>query len=249
MKRVVLITGVAGGIGQATAGLFARKGWRVMGVDSGAGNSIAAVDRFIQADVSDLPSLDDLADSIQQNEGRLDALVHNAAKQVIKPFLTTTYQEWDEVMATNLRAIFFISQKVYPLLKTSKGSVINVGSVHAVATSKGIAAYAASKGGVSSLTRAMALEFADDGIRVNAVLPGAIDTPMLRAGLKRDQIEEVALDEQMAEFGERHPLRRIGQPTEIAQAILFLADAESSSFMTGQTMIIDGGATARLSTE
>jgi glucose 1-dehydrogenase len=126
---------------------------------------------------------------------------------------------------------------------------VNVSSVHAVATSADIAAYAASKGASQALTRAMALEFARDGIRVNAILPGAVDTPMLHAGLMRGHVQGASVEERMADLGRRTVMGRVGKPEEIARAILFLADSEQSSFMTGQSMIVDGGATARLSTE
>jgi NAD(P)-dependent dehydrogenase (short-subunit alcohol dehydrogenase family) len=124
-----------------------------------------------------------------------------------------------------------------------------VSSVHAVATSVEIAAYAASKGGSLALTRAMALEFARDGVRVNAVLPGAVDTPMLHAGLMRGHVAGGTLEERMADLAGRTVMGRIGAPEEIARTILFLADSTQSSFMTGQSVIVDGGATCRLSTE
>jgi NAD(P)-dependent dehydrogenase (short-subunit alcohol dehydrogenase family) len=115
----------------------------------------------------------------------LDALVNNAALQIVKPLLETTVAEWDAVMAVNLRAVFFAVKLAHPLLKKRQGAIVNISSVHAVATSKDIAAYAASKGGLLALSRAMAIEFAPDAIRVNALLPGAVDTPMLRAGMHR----------------------------------------------------------------
>src|SRR5262245_56418043 len=106
-------------------------------------------------------------------------------EQLAKPLIETLPEEWDHIMATNVRAAYLLSSRLHPLLKAAKGGIVNVASVHAVATSPGMAAYAASKGALVSLTRAMALEFAADGIRVNAVLPGAVDTPMLAEGLKR----------------------------------------------------------------
>ena len=126
---------------------------------------------------------------------------------------------------------------------------MNVSSVHAVATSANIAAYAASKGGLLALTRALAIELAPYKIRVNAVLPGAVDTTMLHAGLNRGHLIDKDISQQIENLGKKHIIGRIGQSEEIAQGILFLADSERSSFMTGQTLIIDGGATARLSTE
>jgi len=138
---------------------------------------------------------------------------------------------------------------VHPLLQRPGGAVVNVASVHAVATSANIAAYATSKGGMVAMTRAAALELAAEGIRVNAVLPGAVDTPMLRDGLGRACTDGSSVDDAMADLAGRTAMGRVGQPREIAEAILFLADPDRSSFMTGQTMVVDGGATARLSTE
>jgi NAD(P)-dependent dehydrogenase (short-subunit alcohol dehydrogenase family) len=153
-------------------------------------------------------------------------------------------------MATNLRSVFLSSKLAHPLLKASgKSAIVNVSSVHAVATSANIAAYAASKGGLLALTRAMAIEFARDDIRVNAILPGAVDTPMLHEGLSRGHLGSRSLQEQLNELASRTVIGRVGEPDEIARSIYFLADHDLSSFMTGQALIVDGGATARLSTE
>ena len=129
------------------------------------------------------------------------------------------------------------------------GAIVNVSSVHAVATSANISAYAASKGGLLALTRAMAIEFAPDNIRVNAILPGAVDTPMLRAGLDRDHAGGGSMLDRLENLARKTVNGRIGRPEEIAHTIYFLADNAQSSFMTGQALIVDGGATARLSTE
>ena len=121
---------------------------------------------------------------------RLHALVNNAAMQIAKPLLETSVEEWDAVMASNLRSVFLGIKLAHPLFKAAGGgAIVNVSSVHAVATSANIAAYAASKGGLLALTRAMAIEFAPDNIRCNAILPGAVDTPMLRAGLGRGHVQ------------------------------------------------------------
>ncbi len=121
--------------------------------------------------------------------------------------------------------------------------------MHAVQTSANIACYAASKGGLLALTRAMAIEFAPDHIRCNAVLPGAVDTPMLHAGLARGHVGAGSLVDRLDNLARKTVIGRVGTPREIAHAIYFLADETQSSFMTGQALIIDGGATARLSTE
>jgi glucose 1-dehydrogenase len=136
------------------------------------------------------------------------------------------------------------------LLKAAGGgAIVNVSSVHAVQTSVNISAYAASKGGLLALTRAMAIEFAPDNIRVNAILPGAVDTPMLRAGMSRGHVSGGTVYDRLENLARKTVNGRIGQPAEIAHAIYFLADSTQSSFMTGQALIVDGGATARLSTE
>jgi NAD(P)-dependent dehydrogenase (short-subunit alcohol dehydrogenase family) len=163
--------------------------------------------------------------------------------------LETSPEEWDQVFACNARSVFLSVKQAYPMLKKNGGAIVNVSSVHAVATSCGIAAYAASKGALLALTRAMALEFGPENVRVNAVLPGAVDTPMLHAGLSRGHVQGDTIAKLVRGLGKKHVMGRVGKPHEIGQTILFLADAERSSFMTGQALIVDGGATARLSTE
>lgn len=251
MTRTILITGAAGGIGRATVALFAQKGWRVVGVDRAEfGEGFPSDGLFIQADISRPEELEIIFARARQFASRLDALVNNAALQIAKPMLETTVEEWDAVMASNLRSVFLGVKLAYPLLKAAGGgAIVNVSSVHAIQTSVNIAAYAASKGGLLALTRAMAIEFAPDNIRVNAILPGAVDTPMLRAGLGRGHVSGQAIQERLENLARRTVNGRIGRPEEIAHAIYFLADEEQSSFMTGQALVVDGGATARLSTE
>jgi NAD(P)-dependent dehydrogenase (short-subunit alcohol dehydrogenase family) len=250
-SRTALVTGAAGGIGRATVGLFARSGWQVVGVDrADFGPGFPPDGLFIQADISLPEALDTIFKRARAFCESLDALVNNAAMQIAKPILETSAEEWDAVMASNLRSVFLAVKLAHPLLKESgAGAVVNVSSVHAMATSAHIAAYAASKGGLLALTRAMAIEFAPDNIRVNAILPGAVDTPMLHAGLSRGHAGSGGLQDRLDNLANKTVIGRIGKPDEIAHAIYFLADAEQSSFMTGQALIVDGGATARLSTE
>jgi NAD(P)-dependent dehydrogenase (short-subunit alcohol dehydrogenase family) len=250
-NRVVLITGSAGGIGRATVQLFAEKGWTVIGVDrSPFGEEFPKNGLFIQKDVSDPNQIVEIYQLAAKFSPVLNTVVNNAAIQVSKPILETSVEEWDKTIATNLRPTFVGARYAHPLLvKSGNASMVNVSSVHAVQTSASIAAYAASKGGILALTRAMAIEFAKDNIRVNAVLPGAVDTPMLRGGMDRGHVSGPSITERLDNLARKTVNGRIGQPSEIAHAIYFLADNEQSSFMTGQAMIIDGGATARLSTE
>src|SRR5574341_166242 len=247
----VLITGAAGGIGRATVELFAQMGWRVIGVDrADFGPDFPAGGLFIRSDISIGDNLKTIFEQAHAFTGYLNALVNNAALQIAKPMLETSVEEWDAVMASNLRSVFLGVKLAHPLLKAAGGgAIVNVSSVHAVATSANIAAYAASKGGLLALTRAIAIEFAPDNIRANAILPGAVDTPMLRAGLNRGHVQGGDILTRLDNLARKTVNGRIGQPEEIAHAIYFLADETQSSFMTGQALIIDGGATARLSTE
>lgn len=249
--RLLLITGAAGGIGRATVKVFSEKGWKVIGVDRSPKYAGFPEDGFyIQADISLPEQLEEIYDQVSAHTETLDAVVHNAAVQITKPLVETTAEEWDLVMASNLRSVFLGAKLAYPFLKAEGGgAIVNVSSVHAVATSANIAAYAASKGGLLALTRAMAIEFAPDEIRVNAILPGAVDTPMLRAGFDRGLSGDGDVGERLENLARKTVNGRIGQPEEIAKSIYFLADNTQSSFMTGQALIVDGGATARLSTE
>lgn len=250
MAKTVLITGAARGIGRATVETFVQAGWQVVAVDQIEAERFPHGVLFAREDISEPAALAGLYDWLAGEVKQLDGLVHNAAVQVTRPLLDTTLEEWDRVFNTNLRSVFISARLAHPLLKEAANSaIVNVSSVHAVATSANIAAYAASKGGLLALTRAMAIEFAADNIRVNAILPGAVDTAMLRAGFSRGHISSAEIDAQLRELGERTVMGRVAQPHEIARAIYFLVDGDLSSFMTGQALVVDGGATAHLSTE
>ncbi|EAW35606.1 SDR family NAD(P)-dependent oxidoreductase [Lyngbya sp. PCC 8106] len=250
MKQVVLITGVLGGIGSATAELFHNNGWSVVGVDCGeVSDQVGGVDFYIRADVSDPLAWESIANQLSGRIENLNAIVNNAAIQVCKPLVETTPEEWDRVMAVNVRSVYLAVRQLYPFMQQQGGAIVNVSSVHAIATSANIAAYAASKGAMLALTRALAIELAGDQIRVNAVLPGAVETPMLYAGLSRGHLQGEGVAELVEQLGSKHVIGRVGQPGEIAEAIYFLADGGRSGFMTGQSLVVDGGATARLSTE
>jgi NAD(P)-dependent dehydrogenase (short-subunit alcohol dehydrogenase family) len=249
--QVVLITGAGGGIGRATVHHFAQKDWLVIGVDRNEfGEGFPQDGCFIQADISNPESTEQIFKQARAFNSTLHALVNNAAVQVAKPLVETTVEEWDAVMASNLRSAFLFVKLAHPLMKAAGGgAIVNVSSVHAIQTSTNIAAYAASKGGLLALTRALAIEFASDNIRVNAILPGAVDTPMLRAGLGRGHAGHGDMQERLDNLARKTVSGKVGKPEEIARAIYFLADNEQSSFMTGQALVVDGGATARLSTE
>jgi NAD(P)-dependent dehydrogenase (short-subunit alcohol dehydrogenase family) len=250
MAKVVCITGVAGGIGEATAEVFTKSGWHVVGVDCIKPSTIpACIHRYIHADIGDLAEIKRVFNEISQQERRLDVLINNAAVQITKRLVDTEPDEWDRLMAVNVRSVYLSIKHAFPLLRRQSGSIVNVSSVHAIATSENIAAYATSKGALVALTRAAALELASYGIRVNAILPGAVDTEMLRSGLTRDHAGRGTMEQKLKFLARKHAVGRLGMPEEIAEMILFLADNQKSAFMTGQSIIADGGATARLSTE
>ncbi len=250
-KRHVLITGASRGIGRAAWDVFTKNNWFVIGIGrSPMGGDMPEQGHFIQADVSFEKDWQKIKKETSNITDQLDAVVNNAAIQITKPILNTTIEEWDQVLNANLRSVFLSVKLLHPLLKAGNGgAIVNVSSVHAVATSNDIAAYAASKGGMVALTRALAIELAPDNIRVNTVLPGAVDTDMLKAGLNRDHAGGGSATQRLENLAKKTVSGKIGTPEEIARAIYFLADNDESSFITGQPLVIDGGATARLSTE
>ncbi len=249
MTRVALITGAARGIGLATAIEFVQHGWEVWAVDRNVAPDLPDGVQFRKADLTDGKAVAALIDELRKERGQLDALVNNAAVMITKSILDTTETDWDLIQRTNIGAVFQACRAAYPLLEEAGGAIVNVGSVHAVATSPNSGAYAASKGGVLALTRALALEFGPGGVRVNVVLPGAVDTDMLEQGLERGLISGESIEAKTEALGKRTALGRVGKPEEIARAIRFLADDEQSSYITGQSLVIDGGALARRSTE
>jgi NAD(P)-dependent dehydrogenase (short-subunit alcohol dehydrogenase family) len=244
-KKTAIVTGSSGGVGQATVHAFQAAGWEVIGLDR-VEPPAHAPDRYVQVDFAESDQIHGALEALALTH--VSALVNNAAISLDKGLLEISLDEWDHIMAVNVRAAFVMIQGLLGPLGAAGGAVVNVASVHALATSEHVAAYAASKGALVALTRAAALELAGRSIRVNAVLPGAVDTPMLRAGVGRRHPPD-QIDAGLAKLAARTPLGTIGRPEEIAQSILFLADGDRSSFITGQVLVADGGATARLSTE
>ena len=250
MERTALVTGAAGGIGYATVLAFRDAGWKAIATDRRESADFPPNVTFIQSDVSQQESVSNLFEQIANETDVLHALVNNAAIQISKPIVEMSVEEWDATMASNFRAVFLTSKVAHPMMKAAKGAaIVNVSSVHAIATSIGVAAYAASKGAVMALSRAMAIEFSPDNIRVNAILPGAVDTEMLRSGLDRGHLDDGSVEDRLEDLARKTVIGRVGQPDEIARSILFLADGEQSGFITGEGLVVDGGATARLSTE
>jgi NAD(P)-dependent dehydrogenase (short-subunit alcohol dehydrogenase family) len=242
---VALVTGAARGIGRAVTAELSRRGWSVVAVDRDDAR-VPGAERSIAIDLAQADAGGCVLRRFLETHRRLDALINNAAEQLVAPLMETSLEDWNRIFACNVSAPFQMTQAFAPLLKAQRGAIVNVVSVHALATSPQMSAYAASKGALLSWTRSAALELAPE-VRVNAVLPGATDTPMLRDSVKRSQthLPEAAMDRLRAS----HPLGRVAEPSEIARVVRFLADAEDSAFVTGQALVVDGGALARLSTE
>jgi NAD(P)-dependent dehydrogenase (short-subunit alcohol dehydrogenase family) len=232
--KVCVITGAAGGIGAATAALFAREGARVVGVDV---REHDVGELSLLADLTDELVVTDLYAQVASELGRVDVLFNNAG--VSPPddasVLNTTLETWERVQSANLRSVFLCCKHGIPhLLDAGGGSVINTASFVAVmgaATSQ--VSYTASKGGVLALSRELGVEFARRGVRVNALCPGPIDTPLLRELFAKDP-------EKAARRMVHIPMGRFGLAEEIANAALFLASDESS-FVTATSMLVDGG--------
>jgi glucose 1-dehydrogenase len=246
-ERNVIVTGACGGIGRATAHAFASEGWSVFGIDRAEPDDELPADEFVQVDLAADNGAEQARAALVQLD-RLDALVNNAAVQIDKSLIDTTDEEWETVMNTNVRAAFQMIREFHGPLAAARGAVVNISSVHAVATSLNVAAYAISKGALAALTRSAALELAQDGIRCNAVLPGAVMTSMLSSGLSRRPHPE-GPDGSLRALIERTPLGFVATPDQIAPSIVHLADSRLTPYTTGQMVIVDGGATIRLGTE
>jgi NAD(P)-dependent dehydrogenase (short-subunit alcohol dehydrogenase family) len=232
--KVCVITGAAGGIGSATATVFEREGAKVVGVDI-AEHSVGELS--LTADITSEQAVEALYTQVREQFGRIDVLFNNAG---ISPtddasVVETTLEAWERVQTTNLRSVFLCCKHGIPhLLEGGGGSVINTASFVAVmgaATSQ--ISYTASKGGVLALSRELGVEFAKRGVRVNALCPGPVDTPLLR--------ELYAADPVQAQRRMVHvPMGRFADASEIANAVLFLASDESS-YVNATTFLVDGG--------
>lgn len=240
-KKIALLTGALGGIGAATAAVLRESGYEVIGMDRSMGES--AADHFLQCDIrafhADANSVKDTVAKIREIcNGKLHLLVNNAAYQIVKPMEETSSTEWDLVMSTNVTAPFCLIREFLPELKAARGSIVNVSSIHANLTKPGFVAYATSKGALCALTRSLAVELGDSGVRCNAILPAATATPMLLAGFE-------SAPEKFKELSSMHPVGRICDPREIGEFIAFLG-SDSSRFITGSELQIDGGIGGRL---
>ena len=249
--RVVLVTGATAGIGAATARAFAlaRARLAITGRNAERGAEVAAeAERlggaeawFVAGDLADPAFSAHLVDETVARFGRLDVLVNNAGAKDRKGVLETTDAHWTHVMAVNLNAVFYLSRAAAHQMKAQRGgAIVNNASELGIHAEPGKFTYCVAKAGVIQMTRAMALDLAADGIRVNAVAPGDLRTEMMESKVRAGGM---AVEEGVALIGRRAPMRRVAEPEEVANAILFLA-SDAASYITGVTLAVDGGTTA-----
>jgi len=243
-NKVVLITGGTRGIGLVTACLFAAEGARVVIVGRDQDKTMEAA-RGVPAggeagDVSIAVDCERVVTHVLGLHARLDVLV-NCAGVIFRNRTVedTTEEEWDTTFDVNVKGTFLMSKYALPALRETKGCVVNVSSYVGLVGFAGASAYAASKAAIVNLTRSMALDYAREGIRVNAVCPGSVDTDMIRSAWQ--QFGDVEQAQRL--WAEKHPLGRIATADEVGRAILFLA-SEEASFITGVALPVDGGITA-----
>lgn len=243
--RCAVITGASSGMGAACAREFAKAGFRVVvaGRNASRAQQIAEeihADAPLIGDVSDAAFCRGAIDTALARHGRIDVLVNAAGIIARAGAAETSDEQWKRVIDVNLGGVFFMCRAALPVMKRQgKGAIVNFGSIWGDVAAAGVAAYCASKGAVHNLTRAMALEHVKDGIRVNAICPGEVNTPMLSTERK-----EPVTPQMLEAIAQTVPMGRLADPAEIARVVLFLA-SDAASYMTGSMITVDAGFTAR----
>lgn len=244
--KAAIVTGAGSGIGRAIATLFAEEGARVAVVDVSESDGKETVELlrkrggdaiFIRGDISNSAIVKRIVETTVKKYERVDILCNNAGVESMGSILEITEENWDKVMSINLKGVFLCSKHSVPkMVENGGGVIINIASVLGLIGSKGEAAYCASKGGIISLTRAMALDFAPHNIRVNCICPGSVLTPTFKRVMTSLGDYKAAFQRNL----DKIPLKRIAEPEEIAYAALYLA-SEKASYITGSVLVIDGG--------
>ena len=236
--RVVIITGGAQGIGEACARRFAREGAKVVlaDIDDACGQALASElgALYVHCDVGDKRDVDALVARTMAAHGRIDVLVNNAGIFKAADFLDVSEADFDAVLRVNLKGAFLVGQAVArEMARAGKGNIVNMSSVNSVLTIPTIASYNVSKGGINQLTRVMALSLADRGVRVNAVAPGTIATELAAKAV-------LTSEDAKARIMSRTPMKRLGEPREIADVCAWLL-SDAASYVTGEIVVVDGG--------
>lgn len=241
--KVVIVTGGASGIGEASAKLFAEHGAHVVIADfSEHGQAVAdalseqgAKSLFVKTDVTDTAAVQRMVDETVAAFGRIDVLFANAGIAADGPIDQLSEAAWDRTIGINLTGVYLCDKHVIAqMLKQGGGVIVNCGSIHSHVGKGGVTAYAAAKGGVKLLTQTLAIDYGARGIRVNAVCPGYIDTPLLK---------DIPAEAKHA-LEKLHPMGRLGRAEEVARTVLFLA-SDDASFVNGASLLVDGGYTAQ----
>lgn len=254
--KVALVTGGRGGIGRAIVGRFAREGATVYAADLNEGGSLSDTHqedgRFLHFDVTSEDEAIAVMDRIGAEKGKLDILVNAAGIEIEKTIEETSLEEWNRSFAVNVTGTFLTSKHALPLLRSAVGdgqsaSIINFGSYDGFIADPGLAAYCATKGAVHALTRAMACDHGPEGIRVNAICPGFVDTPMLQSFFAGDGSggEGKGIDQLQQAVRDVHPIRTYGTPEDIANLVNWLASDEAR-YASGQLWVLDGGLSAQV---
>ena len=245
--KVALVTGAAKGIGKGCAQVLSKHGTRiaVVDIDGVVGpQTVEEIDAsggravFFQTDVSKADEVQVTITRLIEVFGRLDVLINNAGYHTSKNVEDTSEIEWDYILNTNLKSVFLCSRYAIPHLRKTRGTIVNMSSMVGLVGQANAGAYSATKGGIIAMTRGMALDFAKDGIRVNCICPGWVETPLVE-----DWFGQQADPQASKKYIHgRHPLGRIATPEEVGNAVVFLC-SEESSFITGVALPVDGGIT------
>jgi len=244
VQKTALVTGAASGIGAAIAERFLSSGYQVAFFDIDGQAALATASRLtfqprklvLEGDVANEQQVREAVSRTVADLGSLDVLINNAGIEINGTVVDLSAEQWERQLAVNLMGVVFFSKYAIPEMRHRGGSIINISSVHALMSWPGCAAYDATKSALIGLTRAMAIDHGKDGIRVNAICPGYIETPLLEQWFAMGAVTR----EEVLKF---HPLGRIGKPSDVAEAALFLA-SDAASFISGTSITVDGALTA-----